>query len=114
MMKNKVAYTVLALVCVVAGAYAWHALLTRRPGCPGGFPQVCTRCDHFFTLSEDELYSHPKSPQGEGFKCPKCNQFGGRTAVKCGTCGKWVVMQETRGAATCPKCQPPAKSGPAR
>lgn len=107
-MKKKVVCAALVLISIAAVGYAWHSLGSSGGSDLGGYPLVCSRCSHFFTLDEDELYTHPKSPTGEGFKCPQCGRFGARTAAKCDKCGQWVIMQKgPDGAAFCPKCPRP-------
>ena len=112
-MNKKLGYAGLVLVFLAVGAYAWHALRSSAEDAPDGYPLVCAHCDHFFTLDEDGLYTHPKSPQGEGFKCPKCSRFGARIAAKCDECKQWRIMQEgPGGTASCPKCHPQAPAPP--
>lgn len=110
-MKQKLLCAGLVLLVVVAAGWAWHSFSSSASGAPDGYPLVCPHCDHFFTLSEDELYTHPKSPTGAGFKCEKCGKFGAKIAAKCDKCGRWAVTQQSPDGTTfCPKCPQPAKA----
>jgi hypothetical protein len=107
-MRQKLPYAVLVLLVLAAGGWTWYSLKSSASGAPSGYPLVCPHCDHFFTLSEDELHTHAKSPTGEGFQCPKCGKFGAKIAAKCDKCGRWAIMQQGPGGKTfCPKCTPP-------
>jgi hypothetical protein len=107
-MKQKAAYVVLVVISLAAVAFAWRSLRSSSADEPDGYPLVCSKCDHFFTLDEDGLYTHPKSPTGEGFKCPKCSRFGARIAAKCDKCGQWALMEKgPSGTSSCPKCPKP-------
>jgi hypothetical protein len=104
-MKKQLACALFLLVAIAAAGYSWYAFGSTSSGGASGFPLVCAHCDHFFALSESELTTHPKSPTGEGFKCPKCGRFGARVAAKCDRCGQWVIMaRDASGASYCPKC----------
>lgn len=104
-MNKKAIYAVLVLTSLAAGASGWYFLRSSAGGGGVGYPFLCPHCDHFFSLDEDQVYTHPKSPTGEGFQCPKCGRFGARIAARCDQCGQWVIMQQGPGGASyCPKC----------
>lgn len=112
-MKTKALYAALVLITLATVVLVWRFFSPADPSGLDGFPIVCPNCDHLFTLDEEELYTHPKSPTGEGFKCPECEKFGARIAAKCDKCGAWAIMQQLPdGTTVCPKCpKPPGAAG---
>lgn len=105
-MKQKLAYGLLAVVLVIAVGWSWRSI-SGGGAAASGYPLVCSKCQHFFTLSEDELNTHPRSPEGKGLQCPKCGKFGAKIGVQCSNCGKWYIHEGGRGsAAVCPQCAP--------
>ncbi len=110
-MRKKAGYSALVLISLATAFFAWRFLRSSSEDAPQGYPLVCAQCDHFFTLDEDGLYTHPKSPTGEGFQCPKCGRLAARIAARCDKCGQWAIMQEGPGGTTsCPKCPKPPPS----
>jgi hypothetical protein len=110
-MKNKVAGPVLVVVLLASAGWIWYWTRSSAEAGPDGYPLVCTRCDHFFTLDDNALASQPRSPTGEGFKCPRCGRFGAQVAARCDKCGQWTAMQQdAAGTAFCPKCPRPASA----
>lgn len=109
-MKQKAIYAALVLASLATVVSAWRLVRSSNLGGMSGYPIACPNCDHLFTLDEEEIYAHPKSPTGEGFKCPKCGKFGAKIAAKCDKCGQWAIMERgPGGTSSCPKCpKPPA------
>lgn len=112
-MKAKLPYIVLVVALLAGGGWAWHYWYSPSgDGSTSGFPMLCPSCGAFFTLSEDELRTHPRGPNGEGFKCEKCGKFGATVAAKCEKCGQWMIPAKgERGFDYCPKCSKPPEPG---
>jgi hypothetical protein len=105
-MKERLPYIALGVVVLALGGWAWYYWFSPSGGgSTSGFPMSCPGCGAFFTLSEDELTTHPKGPNGEGFKCEKCGKFGAAVASKCDKCGQWMIpVKGEGGVERCPKC----------
>lgn len=109
-MKRILLGITLTAAIIAAGVWTWSRTAESQPEMADGLYVKCTRpqCGNVFTIPWDEHRSYPRGSNGEGFRCPKCNQFAGQIAEQCERCKLWFVASEMAGRNSgCPHCDPP-------